>query len=203
MTYQDDPSFFIYVHIPFAERNLSTLQNWFNNNHQAKFRLINDDEVHDAQMNLEQLETLYPGVKTFSIVMNPWALCFLAYRTLWAKEQAEPGVYTKDVDISSFENFIKGMTTPSDNGLWYSGVPNQIDWLKFTLPNGDVQEADYIFREEFLAEDFSVIQNFFETDAPLENIHPLPDYKSRYTEETKDIVAQAFARDIARFGYTF
>ena len=202
MTYQEDPSFFIFVHIPFADMNYVTILNWFETTHQAKFRLINDNEVHDQQMNLQALEGLYPGVKTFSIIMNPWALCFRAFRTLWMKEQTEPGVHTSDVDISSFENFIKGMTQLNDNGLWYSGVPNQIDWLSYQLPDGSTKEVDYILRQESLAEDFAAIQEFFEAE-PLANIHPLPDYKDRYTEETKQIVAQVFARDIARFGFTF
>ena len=202
MTYQDDPSFFIFVHIPFADMNYLPILNWFETTHQAKFRLIKDDEVHDQQMNLQTLEGLYPGVKTFSIVMNPWALCVLAYRTLWTKEQSQPGVYTSDVDISSFDNFIKGMTQLDTNGLWYSGVPNQIDWITYQLPDGSTKEVDYILRQETLAEDFVAIQNFFEAE-PLAQVHPVPDYKDRYTEETKAIVAQVFARDIARFGYTF
>ena len=38
---------------------------------------------------------------------------------------------------------------------------------------------------------------------PVQSSHPRRDYRSSYTPETRELVARAYAQDIALFGYTF
>ena len=54
-----------------------------------------------------------------------------------------------------------------------------------------------------MIEDFKPIQDYFVSTVPLKLQEELPEYQKFYNNNTKQRVAEMFAEDIERFGYTF
>ena len=82
-------------------------------------------------------------------------------------------------------------------------MSNQLDWL---IDSNDRVQMDYICRFENLQEDFNKVCDdigFPKTELPYYNKSNHLHYSTYYDEETKDIVARRFSKDIEYFGYQF
>jgi hypothetical protein len=200
MTYSTDPSFFTNIHIPFSDRNWLTTMNWFEKDKNSRFRLIRDDEADADLINLQMMDDLYPGTKTFSIVMNPFARAVVTFQALTTLDEIPD--LGPEVDLSTFESFLKTVDK-APNTHWYSIFTQQHEWIEYTDAEGNLRKVDYVLHDETLEEDFKVIQEFFESPEPLVDIKPPVDYRSYYNEETKKFISEVCAGDLAYFGYSF
>jgi len=162
-------------------------------------RLLGADDRHAGlvywnHMTAEQVRNR-AGAKVFgayrkvSIERNPWDREVSYYFWLYKKPDKRP----------SFEEFV--LTTK-----WRKPVNN---YEIYSLRNRIV--ADVVLRYETLAEDFDA----FVRELGVDEVPALPsaksvsrpsesrDYRSFYTDETRDAVGRIYRREIEAFGYRF
>jgi len=202
LTCKTDDSFFTTVFPPFVFYG-TCVKFWFANSSIAKFRYIRDTEVETEFWGAGQVQDIYPGIKTISIVVNPWARMRYAYTQLCKMKETENKPYLDLLHLTSFEDFINSLPTmqPTDN-FWFTLATPMCKWFNYTQ-DGELKTVDYILRDRTLTEDFQTLQDYFCTDITLEVPKKLPSYKKFYNKKTKEIVATIFKEDIDRFDYKF
>jgi hypothetical protein len=198
LTYNNDSSFFIYVKAPGSYIGIKEIANWFEASAISRYRLIIDDELDSNYATIKQVDEYYPGVKSIGMVINPWARPVIAYHDL--QQMDHP---LTDIASGTFTEFINNLLKLKEEKTLYSPLSPQIDWVEYVDADGNIHTADFIFKCETLDEDFKVIQEYFEIDTPLTWLHTIPEYRSYYTDETKQIIAELFKKDIERFNYEF
>jgi hypothetical protein len=198
LNYKNDSSFFIYVKAPGSYIGIKEIANWFESTTASRYRLIIDDELDSSHATIKQVDEYYPGVKSIGMVVNPWARPVIAYHDL--KQMDHP---LTDIALGNFTEFINNLLKLKKSKVSYNPLAPQVDWIEYTNSNNVLHTADYVFKAETLDTDFKVIQDYFEIDKPLEWLHTIPDYRSYYTDETKQIIAEIFKKDIERFNYKF
>ncbi len=128
----------------------------------------------------------------FAVVRNPWSR--LISRWMF---------YQKIIEMSiSFEHFL-GQYKPCAELGWHRVVGGWCNQREYVVDDNDEPQC-YIMRFEHIDED---INQYFNTEGLLkkhnrsnfENI----DYKTFYTEDTKQLVADWYQDDIEFFGFTF
>lgn len=206
-TYLNDESFFSIIWMcGHVEPVLSQIERWSDDNI-AKFRFIHDAEMKEKWFTLDQIQNFYPGIKTIAVVHNPWERTVFLYEKLkYHMTQNEP--YLADVKNETFEEFVGNIHVSLNNSEnwphWFNLSTAQTTWTERTLPDGTIQQADYIIKIENLVEDFQPLADYFCKPAPdfIHSYDPI-DYRSYYNDSTKQIIADLFKTDIERFGYTF
>jgi hypothetical protein len=193
---------------PFVYHGL-TIKNWFTKSGVAKFRFIRDFEVENEFSNLKQIHDLYPGIRTVSVVLNPWARMRQAFVNFNEIKAAGNTKYTIDVslldaiELDDFNKFVDQLSNfPTDNKLWFNMTTPLMSWLSYTNEDGSIVSTDYIVRGENLEEDFKPIQEYFCSDFPLELKAELK-YKEFYNTKTKKVISKLFEQDIEQFKYKF
>lgn len=202
LTYKTDDSFFTTVFPPFVFYG-TCIKFWLAKNPVARFRYIRDTEIETEFWNTEQVQDIYPGIKTISIVVNPWARMRYAYTQLCKMKEIGNDIYLETLQLDSFEEFINSLPTmqPADK-YWFTLATPMSKWFDY-LQNGESTTAEHILKDNTIAEDFRTLQDYFCTDTPLDLPKKLPSYKKFYNKQTKAIVADVFKEDIERFGYKF
>jgi hypothetical protein len=202
LTYKTDDSFFTAVFPPFVFYG-TCIKFWFGENSTARFRYIRDEEVETEFWNNKQVQEIYPGIKTISIVVNPWARMRYAYIQLCNIKETGNYSYLDTLKLDSFEEFINSLPTmqPTDE-FWFTLATPMSKWFDYT-EDGKEKTVDYILKDNTFIEDFKKIQDYFCTDIPLDLPKKLPSYKKFYNKQTKEIVATVFKEDIDRFNYKF
>ena len=200
LTYKTDDSFFTTVLPPFSYYGAS-VKSWFMKNNYARFRYIKDIEVEREFWNVAQVQDIYPGIKTISVVLNPWARMRYAYLRLCEMQQSNDTLYAdlSSIDFGSFTDFIVSLPNQQPIGDFKFTLATPVsDWIS---NNG--MSVDFVLKDESLSEDFTCLQEYFCDKTPLEIPKKLPSYKRFYNKTTKSIVAEVFKKDIDRFGYKF
>lgn len=134
----------------------------------------------------------------FAFVRNPWDRLVSWYAMCMRNPTSNKfSQYVHDT-APTFADFITKATT----GIGVRTTYNQLDYV--TDAAGAVI-VDFVGRYERLDADFAVVRSrlALPQDLPHLNQTPHGEYRGYYTAETRAIVAQRFARDIAHFGYTF
>lgn len=201
LTYKSDSSFFMYVKPPGTYVGVNILRRWFQESPSAKFRLIVDKELDDNFSNLKEISEFYPGIKTFAVVVNPWARIKIIYDDLSRIES--PISHMAGCD---FELFISKLSDIETNTNWpfsFSPLASQVDWLEYIDSAGNLQTVDYVLKSENLEQEFKVIQDYFICHTPLDSAVEIPNYRDCYNDRTRSIVAEYFKKDIERFNYEF
>jgi hypothetical protein len=198
LTYKNDSSFFIYVKAPGSYIGIKEIAKWFESNTVSRYRLIIDDELDSNYATIQQVDEYYPGVKSIGMVINPWARPVIAYNDLQNMDH-----HLTSIASGTFTEFINNLLKLKEANVPYNPLSPQVDWVEYTDNNGIFHTADYIFKCENLNEEFKIIQSYFENYTPLEWFHSIPEYRSYYTDETKQIIAELFKKDIERFNYEF
>ncbi len=143
----------------------------------------------------------------FTIVRNPWDRLVSAYHFLkqggmnaFDQQWAERNLTRFD----DFETFVKhGITNPKiQQGLHFRPQSRFI-----CFPGRSKIMVDFVGYLENIDEDFEIIRNRIGVDATMMSANRTKkrskDYRSDYTDETREIVARIYRRDLELFGYDF
>jgi hypothetical protein len=139
----------------------------------------------------------------FAFVRNPWDRVVSLY--YWHYQIASPKMAIK---------FQKQYPTVGDwiPQLYHNWKTSQMDsnllpQHNWTHHKGETKAVDFIGRFENIKEDNKIVMKHMglpeDTHFGHHNATKRNDYKTYYTDETADQIAQIFARDIELFGYTF
>jgi hypothetical protein len=190
----------MYVKPPGSHIGLDILCQWFENSPSGKFRLILDPELDTNFASLKDINKFYPGIKTFAVVVNPWARIKIIYDSL--PEKANPISHLSGIGL---DEFILKLSNFKDNANWpfsFAPLTPQTDWMEYTDDSGNLQTVDYVFTAENMVEEFKIIQDYFmcynELSSPV-----IPDYRDYYNDTSKNIIAEYFKKDIEKFNYKF
>lgn len=122
----------------------------------------------------------------FTFVRNPWDLRVSRFHYLYQTELKEKPPEFKEWCMRKSN--------------WWPR--NQINW--FTFENKI--KVDYIGRFENLQDDFNIISKkigISPQQLPFKNASTHKHYTEYYDDETREIVAEKYAKDIEMFGYEF
>lgn len=164
-----------------------------------------------ATQGLEKLGQPWFDFYSFGFVRNPWARLVSWYSMI--VEQPERGKknpfmqYVRE-RASSFEEFLDKCTdtvAEKRDGVRYekSFVKNQLDY--FSDDQGKII-VNFIGRFENLNTDFQrVIKAAGLPEFSLQHTNPTTkkDYRTFYTDRTRQLVVDRFSKDIQHFGYEF
>ena len=141
---------------------------------------------------------VYARLYKFAFVRNPWDRLVSRHAYLLRKkEHAHSRTVNK---LGGFQDYLKWELA---RGPRNGGMRHQADYV--TGADGRLI-VDFIGYFERLTEDFAAVCRRIGVPASLPPPRaqaPRQDYRSFYTEETRDLVARAYARDIELFGYSF
>ena len=141
----------------------------------------------------------------FSFVRNPWDRLVSAYTYLdggGASSSAEDTLWSNFIkQFDSFDQFVCEWISP-DNVMRNALFTPQTVFLKDQF--GQVS-MDFIGRFESLATDFATVADRLGIEASLPHLNKSNSrhYTKYYSDRSRDIVAEVFADDIARFSYRF
>lgn len=147
------------------------------------------------EMGKQRWERVYK----FTSVRNPWdkVISHFHYRV----ETNQTNLRTKPI---KFKEWVK--LTYGDKDSFYYDIPKmfmpQLDWI--TDHEGKIL-VDFICRFENLNNDFSVVCENLGKNATLPHINSSKhgNYREYYDDDTIEIIAKSFSRDIEKFGYKF
>lgn len=140
----------------------------------------------------------------FTFVRNPWDRLLSAYIFLkkgglnemdraWAEENL--------ARFESFEQFVVEWVNEENVWSWAHFIPQ----YHFVCDKSGAMKMDFVGRQENIDKDFDVIkkQLGLEVELPVLNQTRVRSHHESYTEETREIVARVYARDIELFNYEF
>ena len=138
----------------------------------------------------------------FSFVRNPWdrSLSYYFFRLQKSYEMFGHG--------DSFLNWMKFLHNCRDNEhknnffQFYLSIQNQYEFIF----RNDCLMIDYVGKFENLQQDFNTVCDKIEIprqQLPHKNKTSHKHYTEYYDDETREIVAQKYAKDIEYFGYKF
>lgn len=135
----------------------------------------------------------------FTFVRNPFSKCLSEY--FWEKSYLNESL--------SFNDWVKlklgDLINQSENNIIMRQKHN-LEQYKFIYDTLDNCLVDFIGRFENLQEDFNIVCDKIGTprkDLPHVNKSNHKHYTEYYDDETREIVAKKYARDIEYFGYKF
>lgn len=154
--------------------------------------------------------TLWEDLFKFAFVRNPWDRLVSWYSMIKQSvgvqsphERNKLRQYVIDT-APTFTDFIKHCTaTIVENGGTKSFLFNQLDYI---ADDDDNLIVDFVGRYESFSQDMTRILTKLGIDdctIPHANASRHDHYSRYYTDETREIVADRYARDIAFFGYCF
>ena len=175
----------------------------------------NADKVDVAHKHLplsalEGRGFLPPAYFLFSFVRNPWSLTVSMYNYLWCSNYPWPKVWRKTHPAFSKLSFKKWIKHP------YFKTPTLL-YVDIVKDGGSVgkmcdfisskkNKVDFIGRFENLQEDFNKVCDKIgipQQELPHTNKTKHKHYTEYYDDETREIVAEKYAKDIEYFGYEF
>ncbi len=141
---------------------------------------------------------VWSGYFKFAFVRNPWDRLVSWYHMCVQTPTANPFArYIKD-NAPTFDDFLTRTTT----GMGERTTRNQLDYV--TDESGAII-VDFVGRYEEIGEEFARVAERLGLVAELPHVNQSThdSYRKYYTDETRDIVARRFAKDIVHFGYAF
>lgn len=140
----------------------------------------------------------------FAFVRNPWDRLYSAYRYLKAGgwNDNDKAWFRDNVShLPSFDHFVNDWLSQDHLHAHMHFRPQ----YEFICDRRGRVLVDYLGYFETLSDDFNIVAEKIGSEARLahRNASPRDDYRRAYTPETRQIVAQLYARDIELFGYGF
>ena len=188
---------FVFVHIPkTAGTSIEKFFNLYGVNNKGDNRIFNIDIMfgQNAQ-HFTYKEILKKSNKnlsnyfSFSFVRNPWSRMVSEF--FWRK-------HFPKLRKRTFKDFVLKTHEFKDVHI----LPQTI----FVLDKGGKQLVDFIGKTENLQEDFNIVCDKIgipQQQLPHKNKTKHKHYTEYYDDETKQIVAEKYAKDIEYFGYKF
>ncbi|MEC4895501.1 MAG: sulfotransferase family 2 domain-containing protein [Oscillatoria sp. PMC 1051.18] len=154
-------------------------------------------KARDAKKELS--EEIYNKFYKFAFVRNPWDWQVSYYHFILKETTHIRHELVKS--MSGFEEYLEWVIA-TKNPFPKGATKLQKDII--TDYNGNII-VDFVGRYETLAADFNYVCQSLNLDVSLPHLNKSThrDYKSYYTEKTKQLVAEHFQADIDLFGYTF
>ncbi len=128
---------------------------------------------------------------TFSFVRNPWDWQVSLYHFIQINRF---NYQRRMVSEMSFDEYIR----------WRVSEDRHLQ-KDFIFDRHGNQLVDFVGRLENLRDDFATVCHRIGIDAelPHENASVHESWRSYYTPETRDLIAEAYAEDVEAFGYSF
>jgi hypothetical protein len=146
-------------------------------------------------------ETFFNDLYKFAIVRNPWDLQVSSYHHI---RRERPHLIEH---IEDFDHFIRWKLDPQRAYQYHvdTSIQSQLDYLIDLQGNILV---NFIGHYENLAEDFKEITRQIKVDGislphKRKATNRSKDFRSYYTDDLAELVANHFKRDIEAFGYRF
>ena len=136
---------------------------------------------------------------SFAFVRNPWDKVVSHYHYRVSRQHR--GLDGDPIDFVTWVKLAYGQNDPRYYDQPKMFMP-QMDWI--CDENGEVL-IDFIGRFERLSEDFSMVCRQLGVSVELPHLKKSEhaNYREYYTDVTREIVRQWFARDVEVFGYEF
>ena len=190
----------IFVHNP--KCGGTSLINILKNHGFCHNRRYGKDSLDPTEGRLSKIEKSYGNkiISTyflFTFVRNPYDRMVSCYHYL---NKRHNGKHIPLGVFKNFNDFVKNLFSISDyHWKWH-----------YTLQYNHIQskhrKCDFIGRFENLQEDFNIVCDKIgipKQQLPYKNTSKHKHYTEYYDEETKQIVAEKYAKDIEYFGYKF
>lgn len=149
-------------------------------------------------------KALFSSYFKFTVVRNPWAR--LVSTCAWSGRKWATG---QMLNREEFEAFVRSTHTAfaATHGARSHAQlhPHVVPQVAYVFDEAGQSLVDFIGRTETLERDWRVIRDRLGVDADLptrmKSVHR--PYREYYSDETRDMVADIYARDIESFGYHF
>jgi hypothetical protein len=170
-----------------------------NNDWEFIFKSFGRDSQHDRAIHQQEYFQKhnydYTSYFKFAFVRNPWERCLSAHRWL-----VRIGV----LENTPFRKFIHDYCSSRARfPRFFQKMDLQYNWI---CDNNQNVIVDFIGRFENFQEDFDIICDKIgipKQKLPHQNPTKHKSYTEYYDDETKQIVAEKFAKDIEYFNYEF
>ena len=191
---------FIFIHIP--KTGGTSIEKLFHANADEK-------DVANKHAKLSEIQNAQ-NYFCFSFVRNPWDLTVSMYKYLWTSSYSWPIRWRanhKEFSKLTFSNwvnheFFQSPTIRSADIASNRGIDKfQCDWIK-----SKNKSIDFVGRFENLQEDFNTVCDKIgipRQKLPHTNKTDRKHYTEYYDDETREIVAEKYTKDIESFGYKF
>ncbi|MEL6257926.1 MAG: sulfotransferase family 2 domain-containing protein [Pseudomonadota bacterium] len=154
-------------------------------------RLVNGQHFRAVDIKRNMPERRFETAFKFAFVRNPWDWQVSNYH--YALESKTHGQHDIISSLGSFDAYIRFQHAQK--------APTQSSFL--VDENGDLL-VDFVGRFERLQDDFNYVCDTVGLDAALSHLNTSKrrsDWRSYYTEETRELVADLCRPDIERFDY--
>ena len=195
---------YVFIHIPKCAG--SSIHRALGVLHAQRSWLVGKPKYHKHAKAANVREVLGPAWNEcfkFAFIRNPWDLMVSSYHWWLTYAEIFPALH-KDVarvrEMGTFSVFIRSEFGRSTLNEHHGG--DLTEWIS----DGDGIIVDFVGRYENLNEDWSKICRTLQVPAlPLgrENQVARQDYRVFYDNESRELVANRFARTIELFGYRF
>lgn len=140
----------------------------------------------------------------FAFVRNPWDRVYSAYRYLKSGGWNEEDKKWFELNISKysdFDDFVKNWLTTNNIKKHLHFMPQH----HFICDTNDQILVNFLAYFETINDDFEKITEQLDIDAEIShhNANPASSYLNVYNDETRNIVANIYSKDITIFGYDF
>ena len=175
---------FIFIHIP--KTGGTSIEKFFDTK-------LNYDLKHLTNVEYDEECVNCNGYIKFSVIRNPWErmVSYWNYRqsVAWA---------TDDGEIPIFTDWMKFVHQKKSRPL--------LTMFDFLRDKTDTIKNIHLIRFENLQEDFDIVCDKIKIpkqELPHSNNRNHKHYTEYYDDETREIVAEKYAKDIEYFGYKF
>tara|TARA_Y100000004_G_C8953310_1_gene429602 strand:+ start:810 stop:1376 length:567 start_codon:yes stop_codon:yes gene_type:complete len=180
---------------PFADINCNNFQDDIHSFYHRKWHI----KPKDLKKHFDEKKWDWANYFKFTFARNPWD------RLVSSFNYGRKVIHRQDKYEISHSGYERYKKRENDFGLWLSNFPNK-PVLNFLSDDCGILMVDFIGKTENLQEDFNIICDKVgipHQQLPRKNTTQHKHYTEYYNDETKQIVAERFARDIEYFNYKF
>ncbi len=180
-------------------------------NNQIYIDPINQNPNHESYLDKEYDWNSFKNFNlgnfdySFAFVRNTYERLVSAFFTPWVNDLANE---KKDLDKNDFVRFIHNMVLDEKNNTFFkwSHVMPFFDERSKLFDSDGNQRVSFIGHFKNLQQDFDIVCDKIGLDKhslPHEHKSKHKHYTEYYDDETRQIVAEKYAKDIEYFGYEF